>query len=69
MTQDVTGKAVSKEHTAHTEVVFGELIGLFEQTQAAMQKQAARSVDIALVVRTGFLAGISWNLKTVVFKH
>lgn len=30
---------------------FDGLIGLFEQTQTALQAQAARSVDIALVVR------------------
>lgn len=30
---------------------FESLVGLFEQTQTAMQTQAARSVDIALVVR------------------
>jgi len=30
---------------------FERLVGLFEQTQTAMQAQAARSVDIALVVR------------------
>jgi len=30
---------------------FKNLVGLFEQTQSAMQTQAARSVDIALVVR------------------
>ena len=30
---------------------FESLIALFEQTQSTMQKQAARSVDIALVVR------------------
>jgi len=33
------------------EMGFEKLINLFEQTQTAMQKQAARSVDIALVVR------------------
>ena len=37
----------SKKH----ELGFEKLIGLFEQTQTAMQHQAARSVDIALVVR------------------
>ncbi|WP_287125395.1 PDDEXK nuclease domain-containing protein [Desulfobacter sp.] len=35
----------------NTEVGFDSLIGLFEQTQTAMQTQAAKSVDIALVVR------------------
>ena len=39
------------EHTENTEVDFESLVGLFEQTQTAMQSQAARSVDIALVVR------------------
>ncbi len=34
-----------------TEMGFSGLIGLFEQTQTAMQTQAARSVDIALVLR------------------
>ena len=34
-----------------TETGFHDLILLFEQTQAVMQTQAARSVDIALVVR------------------
>lgn len=33
------------------EIAFGSLIGLFEQTQTALQSQAVRSVDIALVVR------------------
>jgi len=40
-----------KVTTEHTEVGFEGLVGLFEQTQTAMQTQAARSVDIALVVR------------------
>jgi len=44
-------KKATTEHTENTEVGFDGLIGLFEQTQAAMQTQAARSVDIALVVR------------------
>lgn len=41
------------DHGTHrcTEVGFVSLVGLFEYTQAAMQTQAARSVDIALVVR------------------
>ncbi len=39
------------ETTENTEVGFDGLVGLFEQTQTAMQKQAAKSVDIALVVR------------------
>ena len=39
------------EHTENTEVGFSGLIGLFEQTQTIMQMQAAKSVDIALVVR------------------
>ncbi len=39
------------ELTENTEVGFDGLVGLFEQTQTAMQNQAARSVDIALVVR------------------
>ena len=30
---------------------FGSLVGLFAQTQTALQTQAARSVDVALVVR------------------
>ncbi|ERP39056.1 PDDEXK nuclease domain-containing protein [Chitinivibrio alkaliphilus] len=40
-----------KGTTEHTKVGFDGLVGLFEQTQAAMQSQAAKSVDIALVVR------------------
>lgn len=32
-------------------IVFEKLVGLFEETQVAMQTQAARSIDIALVVR------------------
>lgn len=39
------------EHTENSEVSFESLIGLFEHTQTAMQSQAAKSVDIALVVR------------------
>ena len=41
----------TRKKKATTEVGFDGLVGLFEQTQTAMQKQAARSVDIALVVR------------------
>ena len=33
------------------EVGFEGLVGLFEQTQTAMQSQAAKSADIALMVR------------------
>ncbi len=44
-------KKVTTEHTENTEVGFYGLVGLFEQTQTVMQTQAARSVDIALVVR------------------
>ena len=44
-------KKATTEHTENTEVGFEGLVGLFEQTQTAMQSQAARSVDIALVVR------------------
>ena len=44
-------KKGATEHTENMEVGFDGLIGLFEQTQTAMQSQAARSVDIALVVR------------------
>lgn len=44
-------KTATTEHTENTELGFGGLVGLFEQTQTAMQKQAAKSVDIALVVR------------------
>jgi len=44
-------KMVTTEHTESTEVEFEGLIGLFKKTQSAMQTQAARSVDIALVVR------------------
>ena len=46
---------VTTEHhhtiTENTEVSFESLVGLFEQAQTAMQSRAARSVDIALVVR------------------
>jgi len=42
---DVTGSS------NQAEVGFAGLIGLFEQTQTAMQSRAARSVDTALVVR------------------
>ena len=44
-------KKKTTESTKITEVGFEGLIGLFEQTQTTMQMQAARSVDIALVVR------------------
>ncbi|WP_051957720.1 PDDEXK nuclease domain-containing protein [Desulfobacter vibrioformis] len=44
-------KKLTTEDTENTEIKFDGLVGLFEQTQAAMQRQAARSVDIALVVR------------------
>ena len=44
-------KKKTTESTEITEVGFEGLIGLFEQTQTTMQMQAARSVDIALVVR------------------
>jgi predicted nuclease of restriction endonuclease-like (RecB) superfamily len=33
------------------EIAFKTLVGLFEQTQIAMQQQAARSVDMVLVIR------------------
>ncbi len=49
-----TNKHQSSENTTqtqYTEMKFDGLVGLFEQTQTAMQSQAARSVDIALVVR------------------
>lgn len=46
-----TNKQESSRNTENIEVRFDGLIGLFEQTQTAMQTQAARSVDIALVVR------------------
>jgi len=39
------------QHTEKTKIDFAGLIGLFEQTNTAMQSHAARSVDIALVVR------------------
>ena len=41
----------SQFSTVNSQLQFGGLVGLFEQTQTAMQSQAARSVDIALVVR------------------
>jgi hypothetical protein len=40
-----------KGFTEHTEIGFEALVGLFEQTQTTIQKQATRSLDIALVVR------------------
>ena len=46
-----TDRHESGKTTENTEVGFAGLVGLFEQTQTAMQSQAARSVDIALVVR------------------
>lgn len=46
-----TNKHELDKTTEHTEVCFDGLVGLFAQTQTAMQTQAARSVDIALVVR------------------
>lgn len=39
------------ETSEQHETSFDKLVGLFEQTQSTMQAQAARSVDIALVVR------------------
>jgi len=39
------------ESTEKHRIGFENLVGLFEQTQTAMRTQAARSVDIALVVR------------------
>lgn len=42
---------LTTEHTEKAGIGFHGLVGLFEQTQTAMQTQAARSVDIALVVR------------------
>jgi len=42
---------MSNERQEKYEIGFDNLIGLFEKTQTAMQMQAARSVDIALVVR------------------
>jgi len=41
----------TREPSKSVKVSFGGLVNLFEQTQEAMQMQAARSVDIALVVR------------------
>ena len=37
--------------TKNREIGFEGLVGLFAQTQTAMQTRAVRSVDIALVVR------------------
>ena len=45
------GDFVTTATGAGAEVGFNGLIGLFEQTQTAMQTRAARSVDTALVVR------------------
>ena len=44
-------KKVITEGTKKHKMGFDVLVGLFEQTQTAMQVQAAQSVDIALVVR------------------
>jgi predicted nuclease of restriction endonuclease-like (RecB) superfamily len=44
-------KHKSNKTAENSEMKFDGLVGLFEQTQTAMQSQAARSVDIALVVR------------------
>jgi predicted nuclease of restriction endonuclease-like (RecB) superfamily len=46
-----TNKHELKKTTENMEIGFSGLVDLFEQTQTAMQIQAARSVDIALVVR------------------
>ena len=51
MDADGHGLDGTTEHTENTEMKFDGLLGLFEQTQTAMQTQAAKSVDIALVVR------------------
>jgi predicted nuclease of restriction endonuclease-like (RecB) superfamily len=51
MNADEHGLGKTTEHRENTEVGFEGLVGLFDQTQTAMQTQAARSVDIALVVR------------------
>lgn len=51
-TENTQPSPKAMEGTAeNTGVGFDGLVGLFEQTQTAMQKQAAKSVDIALVVR------------------
>jgi len=42
---------------------FEQLLTLFQETHLELQKRAAQSVDIALVIRTGFLAGILWSLS------
>ena len=44
-------KHEKKGTTEHTETGFEKLLELFEQTHTAMQTKAARSMDIALVVR------------------
>ncbi len=49
--QKARKKKITSAHTKNTAMGFDGLVGLFEQTQTAMQTQAARSVDIALVVR------------------
>jgi len=46
-----TKRAEENCETLPHELVFSRLVELFEQTQSAMQMQAARSVDIALVAR------------------
>lgn len=44
-------RKITTEAAKITKPYFKHLVSLFEQTQNAMQSQAARSVDIALVVR------------------
>ena len=58
-------KKTTTESTEITEVGFEGLIGFSEQTQTTMQTQAARSVDIALVVRNWLFGWyiVSLNLK------
>jgi hypothetical protein len=46
-----TNKHGKNLSTENREIGFEGLVGLFAQTQTAMQNKAARSVDIALVVR------------------
>ena len=50
MNEQKKGKLITANEK-ETEANFNQLVCLFEQTQNAMQTQAARSVDIALVVR------------------
>lgn len=50
MNDQKKGKLITSD-TKETEANFNQLVSLFEQTQTVMQSHAAKSVDIALVIR------------------